>query len=139
MKLETTITLIHKIAEFLNTQIELAGAIKPNNRTIWHTVLHNLTNDQWHAILETLQTLINQNPTIGTIDHIDCIEHALKTLNKYQMYDKCLDIKNATINNKPIAWKALMTVREVYNQCTDIHIPNHDSSRVTNTFKEIVE
>ena len=139
MKLDLTITLIVKIAQHLNNQILLAGAIKPDNRNIWHSVLHQLTNDQWYAILYTLEVLMAQNPTIGTVEHHSTIEAGLKTLNKYQLYDRCLDMKNHVANNKPIAWKCLMTIRELYNECTNTDIPNADHSRTTSTFKELYQ
>lgn len=139
MKLENRITLIVKIAQHLNNQILLAGAIKPNNRLIWQTVLHNLTNEQWHAILSTLEELMNKNPTVGNLGHLNTVETGLRTLKKYELYDRCLDMRNHTANNKPIAWKCLMTIREVYNSACGIDLPNADSSRNTNTFKEIME
>lgn len=139
MKLENRITLIVKIAQHLNNQILLAGAIKPNNRLIWQTVLHNLTNEQWHAILSTLEELMNKNPTVGNLGHLNTVETGLRTLKKYELYDRCLDMRNHTANNKPIAWKCLMTIREVYNSACGIDLPNADSSRNTSTFKEIME
>ena len=139
MKLENRITLIVKIAQHLNNQIQLAGAIKPNNKGIWQAILHNLTNEQWHAILETLEELMNKNPTIGNLGHLNTVETGLQILKKYELYDRCLDMKNHTANNKPIAWKCLMTIREVYNSACGIDLPNADSSRTTNTFKEIME
>ncbi len=139
MKLENRITLIVKIAQHLNNQIQLAGAIKPNNKGIWQAILHNLTNEQWHAILSTLEELMNKNPTIGNLGHLNTVETGLRTLKKYELYDRCLDMKNHTANNKPIAWKCLMTIREVYNSACGIDLPNADSSRTTNTFKEIME
>jgi hypothetical protein len=128
-----------KIAQHLNNQIQLAGAIKPNNKGIWQAILHNLTNEQWHAILSTLEELMNKNPTIGNLGHLNTVETGLRTLKKYELYDRCLDMKNHTANNKPIAWKCLMTIREVYNSACGIDLPNADSSRTTNTFKEIME
>ena len=139
MKLENRITLIVKIAQHLNNQIQLAGAIKPNNKGIWQAILHNLTNEQWRAILLTLEELMNNNPTIGNLTHMDTVETGLRTLKKYELYDRCLDMRNHTANNKPIAWKCLMTIREVYNSACGIDLPNADSSRTTNTFKEIME
>ncbi len=139
MKLENRITLIVKIAQHLNNQIQLAGAIKPNNKGIWQAILHNLTNEQWRAILSTLEELMNKNPTIGNLGHLNTVETGLRTLKKYELYDRCLDMKNHTANNKPIAWKCLMTIREVYNSACGIDLPNADSSRTTNTFKEIME
>jgi len=139
MKLENRITLIVKIAQHLNNQIQLAGAIKPNNKGIWQAILHNLTNEQWHAILSTLEELMNKNPTIGNLGHLNTVETGLQILKKYELYDRCLDMKNHTANNKPIAWKCLMTIREVYNSACGIDLPNADSSRTTNTFKEIME
>ena len=139
MKLENRITLIVKIAQHLNNQIQLAGAIKPNNKGISQAILHNLTNEQWHAILSTLEELMNKNPTIGNLGHLNTVETGLRTLKKYELYDRCLDMKNHTANNKPIAWKCLMTIREVYNSACGIDLPNADSSRTTNTFKEIME
>lgn len=139
MKLENRITLIVKIAQHLNNQIQLAGAIKPNNKGIWQAILHNLTNEQWYAILSTLEELMNKNPTVGNLGHLNTVETGLQILNKYQLYDRCLDMKNHTANNKPIAWKCLMTIREVHNAACGIDLPNDNTSRTTNTFKEIME
>jgi hypothetical protein len=82
---------------------------------------------------------MNKNPTIGNLGHLNTVETGLQILKKYELYDRCLDMKNHTANNKPIAWKCLMTIREVYNSACGIDLPNADSSRTTNTFKEIME
>ena len=139
MKLENRILLIVKIAEYMNTQILLGGAIKPNNRSIWRDILHTMENHHWQGVLETLNTLMIQNPEIGNLDHAHTVEAGLAALHKWSNYDRIMDMKNHRVNNKPLAWKCLMTIRELYNVCTDTDIPNHDSSRITNTFKELYE
>ena len=134
-----SVQLIVRISEHLNTQIQLAGSIKPNNRNIWAGVLHELQNHHWYGMLKTCQTLLEDNRHIGEFKHRLAIDEGLEILEKYQhRYDRVLDIKNHRFNHKPVAWKCLMSIREVYCACIDLDLPNDDSSRETNTFKEII-
>lgn len=130
--------LIQRIAEHLNAIIQLTGSIKPNNRNIWQGVLHELQNHHWQGMIDTLNTLCDQQPHIGSFKHRIALDEANSILKKYaHKYDRIMDQKNYRFNHKPVAWKCLMTIRELYNACCDIDLPNDDSSREINRLKEI--
>lgn len=135
-----SIELIYRISEHLNQIIRNSGKIQINNKQIWNEVLHQLENEHWRGMLETLDLLCEQNPVIGTFSHRNAITSALLILDKYETYyDKVLDIRNAKMNNKPVAWKCTMTMRELYCEACGIDLPNDNTSRVTSTFGEIFD
>ena len=132
--------LIQKIAEHLNTIIALTGSIKPNNRELWRGVLHELDNHHWQGMTLTLMKLQQQQPHIGALKHSIALEECQNILTKYgHKYDRIMDQKNYRFNHKPIAWKCLMTIRELYNAACDIDLPNNDSSKEVNRLKELID
>lgn len=128
---ELSIDIMRHIQRTLNNIIETQGEIKINNKTIWQGYLHQMDNHVWRGILETLNQLSEQSPQLFSQYHLLAIEQGLAALDRFDMYyDNVLDMKNHHLNHKKIAWKCLMTVREIMNTAHDIRLPNCDTSRV---------
>lgn len=137
---ELSIDIMRHIQRTLNNMIESHGEITINNKTIWDGYLHQMPNEVWRGILETLHELAQQQPQLFSMHHISAVGEGLYALNKFdQYYDQVLDMKNRHLDHKRIAWKCFMTVREVMNAAMDIDLPNSNHSRVKNTFQAIFE
>jgi hypothetical protein len=140
IKTELSVEVIYRIARMLNTEIESNGQIQLNNKKIWEGFLHQMPNEVWRGVLETLALLNYQHPELFEYNHVTAIELGLGALDKYDSYyDNVLDMRNRHLDHKKIAWKCLMTTREVYNRCCDIYLPNSDVSKVKTTFSSIFE
>lgn len=137
---ELSITILCVIQKTLNNIIESSGEIKINNKTIWDGFLHQMDNAVWRGCLETLAVLNDQHPELFSLNHYAAISDGLTALDKFdQYYDKVLDMNTKHIKHKGTAWKCLMTIREVLNNCQGINIPNKDTSKVKTTFGSIFE
>ena len=135
---EVSVEIICRIGEMLNHEIRQHGVVPLNNKTIWHNCLHQMTNASWRAVLETLETLGAQHPELFRLDHFATIEEGLAALNKYERYyDRVLDLGNRHLNHKKLAWKCLMTIREIYCAAIGLDLPNKESSRVRTHFEDI--
>jgi hypothetical protein len=137
---ELSVEIIYRISEFLNAEIRQHGETQKDNPRIWHGFLHKMDNSVWRGVLETLALLSKQHPELFKIEHLTAIDEGLTLLDKYEdYYDRVLDMKNRHVDAKRVAWKCLMTTREVYCAACDIYLPNKDSSRVLTTFGEIFQ
>jgi len=137
-KTELSVAIMRHIQKTLNNIIESTGEIQINNKTIWDGYLHQMDNEVWRGILETMNLLSKQHPELFTLYQLVAIGEGLAALDKYEdYYDKVLNMKTKVISNKGIAWKCFMTVREVMNKACDIDIPNSNVSRVTSNFADI--
>lgn len=137
---EISTAIINKLARTLNSEIERNGEIKINNKLIWDGMLHKMSNEVWRGILESLKLLSEQHPRLFDFNHLAAIDRALQLLDRYEgYYDNVLDIKNAKMDNKKVAWKCLMTLREVYCAANNIYLPNSDASKITSTYGRIFE
>jgi hypothetical protein len=138
--LELSIEIAYNIAKMLNHTIETDGEIKINNKTIWKGYLHQMDNNVWYGLVDLLEQLQQQSPGVFKPYDEKNLADARAALDKHSpYYDNVLDMKNRHLDNKKIAWRMLMTVREVWNRCCDIHLPNSDKSKVLNNFKDIIE
>lgn len=137
---ELTVVILCHIQKTLNNIIESTGEIKINNKTIWDGYLHQMDNTVWRGCLETLAVLNDQHSELFTMHHYKAMLDGLTALDKFeQYYDMVLDMNTKTIKHKGTAWKCLMTIREVLNNCQGITILNSDTSKVKTTFKAIFE
>ena len=137
-KTELSVAIMRHIQKTLNNIIESTGEIQINNKTIWDGYLHQMDNEVWRGILETMNLLSKQHPELLTLYQLVAIGEGLAALDKYEdYYDKVLNMKTKVISHKGIAWKCFMTVREVMNKACDIDIPNSNVSRVTSNFADI--
>lgn len=137
---ELSVEIIYRISEFLNNEIRQYGETQKDNPRIWQGFLHKMDNTVWRGVLETLSELSQQHPRLFKIEHLRAIDEGLTLLDKYDTYyDRVLDMKNRHVDAKRVAWKCLMTTREVYCAACNIHLPNSDKSRVKSTFGEIFQ
>jgi hypothetical protein len=138
--LTLSIEIMYKMKEFLNNEIRQNGEIQINNKRIWDGWLHKMDNEVWYGILETLAELERQHSKLFTLHQSQAVQEGLILLNKYSdYYDKVLDMNNKHVKAKGVAWKCLMTVREIWNLCVDEYLPNKNTSRVTSTYGDIFE
>jgi hypothetical protein len=123
------------VAEFLNSEIEKSGEIQKNNLAIWNDYLHSFTNKDWEDI-STVVALLSETQYVKG-EHIDLFDGVLNALDRMgEYYDNVMDLqKRGYINNKPIAWKGIMYVREIYCDICDIYLPNTDESKLTHKEK----
>ena len=134
-----SIEIAYRITTFLNHQIETHGETKINNREIWHGFLHQMNNEVWDGILKLWEELSQQHPELFQNFHLANIAEARKILDTYSpYYDNVLDMKNKHLDHKKVAWKLLMSTREIWNRCCDIYLPNSDKSKVLNSFSEFL-
>jgi hypothetical protein len=116
-----SIDLIINISEYLNRIIITSGPIKINNRDIWHNTLNCLNNQHWDGILETLTDLMVQNPQLGNPGHRTAITSArIAIATSGAKHQRILDTKPY----KTVAWRALMSMRELYCETINIQLPN---------------
>jgi len=107
--------MVH-VTKTLNEIVKRDGDININNKTIWNKYLHQMDNVVWRGVLETLEQLFQQEPYMFEIHQTVAINNALQTLNEYyDLYDNVLHINKPQMKHRGIAWRALMTVREVVN------------------------
>ncbi len=140
LKQETSIAVMRAIAEMLNTEIRKNGEIQINNSIIWDGYLHQMHNEDWRGVLETMNTLYQQHPQLFTMQNADAIQDGLELLNKFdQYYDRVMDMRNRHVSAKKIAWKCIMCIREVWNQATDEYLPNSDESKTKTSFGDLFE
>jgi len=140
LKQETSIAVMRAIAEMLNTEIRKNGEIQINNSVIWDGYLHQMHNEDWRGVLETMNTLYQQHPQLFTMQNADAIQDGLELLNKFdQYYDRVMDMRNRHVSAKKIAWKCIMCIREVWNQATDEYLPNSDESKTKTSFGDLFE
>ena len=140
LKQETSIAVMEAIAEMLNTEIRKTGEIQINNSVIWDGYLHQMHNEDWRGVLETMSTLSEQHPQLFTMQNSSAIQDGLELLNKFdQYYDRVMDMRNRHVSAKKIAWKCLMTIREVWNQATDEYLPNSDESKTKTSFNDLFD
>lgn len=124
------------VATTLNQIIEAEGAIDINNPAIWSGILHKWDNQDWELALIAVGRLLEKHPQMFKDYHKDAFITAANTLVKYnQVHDRVLDKRI----HKKIAWKMIMTMREVWNQCGGIYLPNENSSRKRNEFLSLFE
>lgn len=139
-KTELSTEIAYRITAMLNHEIETNGEIKTNNTVIWQGFLHKMDNEVWEGIVDLWEQLSEQHPHLFKHHDERNIADARRVLDKYSnYYDKVLDMRNRHVDHKKIAWRLLMTTREVWNRACDIHLPNDNKSKVLNRFDDVVQ
>lgn len=135
-----SIEIMYRIKDMLNTEIRKHGEIQINNSVIWDGFLHKMGNNEWAGILNVLWQLEEQHPSYFSVQHLRALNDATDLMNKYaDYYDRVLDMKNRHVDAKRTAWKCIMMIREVWNECVGEYLPNSDSSKTRTTFGDIFE
>ena len=140
LKTETSIAVMEAIAEMLNTEIRKNGEIQINNSIIWDGYLHQMHNEDWRGILETMHTLYAQQPQLFSMQNVSAIDDGLALLDKFdQYYDRVMDMKNRHVSAKKTAWKCIMAIREVWNTATGEYLPNKNESKTKTSYGDLFE
>ena len=140
LKTETSIAVMEAIAEMLNTEIRKNGEIQINNSIIWDGYLHQMHNEDWRGILETMHTLYQQQPQLFSMQNVSAIDDGIALLDKFdQYYDRVMDMKNRHVSAKKTAWKCIMAIREVWNSATGEYLPNSNESRTKTSYGDLFE
>jgi len=118
--------LINEITEVLNDIILSTGKTIPiNNTTIWNEYLHKWSNDDWADMLAAFVDMCDARPELVKPFHNHAVESAIMIMHKNSLLKnepRILDTKQ----NKKIAWKMIMAMRELSNAHNNINIPNED-------------
>ena len=134
--IEHGLDLWQEVAETLNSIIEQHGHIDINNEQIWGTILHKWDNEQWVYAITAVAKFYEQHPEYFKSFHRDAYSGALSTLKKYiDVHDRVLDKRI----HKKVAWKMIMTMRELWNAANDIYLPNDYNSKKLNEFNSLFE
>lgn len=137
---QISVDIACRITKILNDEILKSGQIQINNKTIWDGMLHKMDNSVWRGILEMLTELNEQSPGMLTLQDLRNIQDALKLLDKFEdYYDSVLDMKNRHVDAKKVAWKTLMSTREIICRCWDLNLPNDDKSKVLSNYGSLFE
>lgn len=93
---------------------ETAQPIQTDNAEIWNGYLHSWDNEAWLSVLQPAYLLIETHPQVAKPFHRDAVETAILTiLNNQHQHHRILDTKPC----KKTAWKAFMSLRELWNAC----------------------
>ena len=135
-RLEHGLDLWQEIAELQNTILDKEGKLEKNDERIWQGYLHKWDNSDWIIVLEAIGELRKRYPEVFKSYHNDAFKAAASALLKYEdEYDRVLDKKA----HKAVAWKMLMTMREVWNQCENIQNPKPTAYKAKNQFHGLFE
>ena len=133
-QLEKGLDRWQEIATALNTIIKKEGQIEINNPTIWGGFLHKWENEDWEQALTAVATLLEQHPDLFKKFHKEAFRDAASTLVKHMdTTDRVLDKRMF----KKIAWRMIMTMREVWNEAQGNYVPNDKSARNLNEFNSL--
>lgn len=134
--LEHGLDLWQEVAETLNKIIEQHGHIDINNELIWQGILHRWDNEQWVYAVAAVAKFYEQHPEFFKTFHRDAYMDALSTLRKYvDVHDRVLDKRV----HKKVAWKMIMTMRELWNAASGIYLPNDYNSRKLNEYSNLFD
>ncbi len=107
-------------AQFLNDIVKEHGQIEINNHAIWNGILHDWDNEDWQLVLEAVGDLYSNHRGFFRPHHKDAFHNTVKTLlDRGWEHPRILDTKPY----KGLEWRMLMTLRELWNQATDQHLP----------------
>lgn len=121
-RIEQGIERWSEAAVTLNSIIQQQGHIDINNREIWNGFLHDWDNEDWTLVIEALGELYSLHRGFFKAYHKEAMINATKTLmDRGHEHPRILDTKPY----KGLAWRMLMTLREVWNHSNDLYIPNY--------------
>lgn len=116
--LDLALDIWQEASNDLRTIIRTEGEIKINNKLIWNKYLHQWKNRHWELLLESGMMLAQQHPEMLTKFHGDALFEAWTTFQRYKdEHPRCMDQKSKDMNTKTVAWRWLMSMREIWDQC----------------------
>jgi hypothetical protein len=104
--------LWQSISEFQNERISAQGQMKKNDHHFWNKFLHKLDNAANQGLVDLIKTVHQARPETITKAQLQTILEVQGIL--HQQYSKPRVLDHA--EHKPLNWKFLMTLREIWNQ-----------------------
>lgn len=125
----------------INKIVEAEGDLQKDDRRIWDPFLHTWSNEDWLAILAAWEAEYDNDTTMFNwcvdkegkkrrVPHISTYNETVDILKHYmKKYPRVLDKRDSEMDNKRLAWKMIMSLREVYNNIHNLNIGiNHKTS-----------
>lgn len=119
-QLESAVELWYQIANQLNDIIKSDGELHIDDKRIWDGFLHRWHNEEWMLLVEAAYKLYEQHPDLFKPFHKQALEDTILALSNSKGNTRVLD----TRKNKPVEWKMIMMLREVWNAAVGVYIPN---------------
>lgn len=128
-ELEQGVELWYQIANQLNDIIKSDGELHIDDKRIWDGFLHRWHNEDWMLLVQAAYKLYEQHPDLFRPFHKQALEDTILALSNSKGNTRVLD----TRKNKPVEWKMIMMLREVWNAAVGVYIPNQPTkSNVVN-------
>lgn len=137
-----------ELAEYLNNKIQKDGQIQINQHGIWQKYLHKFTNEDWKSFVYVLEIVRITYPRYFKDNDENAMLAAIMALDNDELYIRMRDLNDYGYTKKPIlsvldipgdkgrkgrwnstkgiAWKLMMTMREVHNRIAGQDVPNED-------------
>lgn len=124
--IEQGIALSRALTDLLNGICKEEGGIRRNDPRIWDDYLHKMTNEEWDDIITTLAAIEHTSPGTFYPQDLDVVTQAHEALIQSMAKDKSFVGRPliARSGNKTLAWRTIMTMREVVNRYSGEYIPN---------------
>ena len=121
---ERGIERLERMTQHLNRRALSDKGITKDDKIIWRD-LHQWRNEDWAEMLAAIGEVIRCHPKYSTEDQRTKIQRAIDTLqNLWDEHPRILDTKEY----KSTAWGALMSMREVFNQCREDRIADPEAA-----------
>ena len=118
IELDMALDIWQEVADDLRAIIRTEGEIRINNKLIWNKYLHRWKNRHWELLLKSGIQLADQHLDMLTTFQQDALFEAWTTFQRYRdQHPRCMDQKTKDMNTKTVAWKWLMSMREIWDQC----------------------
>ena len=122
--------LIEEIATKLNQRVASPTGLTINDREIWNNYLHRWNNREWLIMLSVLERLYDQHPEYFSAGHKTVIDECLKYILQHgDTEPRVLDQNRSGLHFKGTAWRAICSIREIYNAIQGWDIPNEITTR----------
>ena len=122
----TGVAIARGLTDLLNDICRTEGGIRRNDPRIWADYMHNMTTEEWADLVAALTALFTDSPGCFYPTDQQVLQQAQQDLNKALMLGKSFVGKPmvSKSGNKTTAWRLIMTMREVVNRYTGVHVPN---------------
>ena len=121
----TGVEIVKAITDLLNDICSTEAGIRRNDPRIWD-ILHGLTDQEWDDIITTMEAINTVSPGCYYPNDLAVLQETRTTFNKSTMLGKSFVGRPliAKSGNKYQVWRFTMTMREVVNRYTGVHIAN---------------
>ena len=120
------VEIIRGLTDQLNHICETESGIETDDARIWDQWLHQLTTEEWAAVVAALESLEAVSPGSFLPRDVTVLQQAQADLAQAQATGKSFVGRPmiARSGYKRTAWQLTMTMREVVNRYNGDHIPN---------------